>query len=189
MPERKPKMTREQAERSLAAGEQIAAAGRFVRAGLSPRETRHTLDQLFGTGTELEAVVARTADGRLTRAGAEFHIRNGGSVMFVPGEVITDAEDIPDDAALEGLYQQREQELLQTHRQQVDHLRRHMERTAPAPARSAAAPRAAAERPARSASRGDWDAYARAKGVNPDEFGTKEELQKEVARVTGDEDE
>src|SRR5436190_13380740 len=90
-----PKMTRDQIKAALARGEHVAIGGRHIThvrdippppvavEGQEPRD-------------EFVAVVARTANGKLTRAGMEAAIRAGGSVL-VKGEVISRVEDLPEE--------------------------------------------------------------------------------------------
>jgi hypothetical protein len=116
-----PKLTRQQVEEHLRRGEHVAVGARTLKPG--PRaETRAALDAAFpqpGPAPEVdaegrpvrgesqedaarvEAVVTHDAGGRLTRAGMEHAIRQGGGVLLQPaGEIVTRLEDLPDEVEL-----------------------------------------------------------------------------------------
>jgi hypothetical protein len=110
MPDTKPKtMTRGEIEAALKRGEHVAIAGRHItlKRDLPP----HASDaDNPPEADEFQAVVARSADGRLTRAGMENAIRTGGSVLH-GGEVLTRVEDLPEDDQLAQSHQQQQQAL------------------------------------------------------------------------------
>lgn len=98
MTEKRETMSRAEAERHLASGEHLAIAGRHVTHKRDLPERPAGAEEERGAD-RIEAIVARTADGRLTRAGMEHAIKNGGSVMH-KGEVITDVDALPDETEL-----------------------------------------------------------------------------------------
>jgi hypothetical protein len=65
----------------------------------------------------------RTADGKLTRAGMEHHVKAGGSVMH-GGQIITDVAELPHDADLAKGDTEREKQVAQSLDEQIAALSR-----------------------------------------------------------------
>jgi hypothetical protein len=104
-------VSRQQVEGALRAGAHVGFAdGRTIRGDQFGRHDKATLDAVFGKDNEneVEAAIIRTPDGHLTRAGMEYQIARGGSVML-GGEVVSSVDDLPDDEALDALRERQEQ--------------------------------------------------------------------------------
>jgi hypothetical protein len=146
MAEQKPKMTRQQAEQALARGEHLAVAGRHVthKRDLPPRTVAP--DGTPGPD-ELEAVVARTPDGKLTHAGMRHAIEHGGSVLH-QGEVLTSLEQLPTEADLARGNDQQTQAVAQSIDQQIAALQQQRARLALPAAGQQPAPPAPTQTPA-----------------------------------------
>jgi hypothetical protein len=98
-----PTMTRDAVAEAVANGEQVGTpAGETIK---HKREidvafaSTVTADGKVVEKKEIEAVIIRDANGRLTRAGMERAIALGGSVMWA-GEVYTDLDQLPDEVEL-----------------------------------------------------------------------------------------